>query len=293
MHGQSINPSPSRQSKRQQLREIVSRLGESATPSAIREEAYRLGVGIINGHMLIHVRNEVWPDRSKKGGRRAGQEVAPVSSIVCLPNAIPGLARCPSCQSEQSRVRMLWKRVDGTIYRKRLCKDCGELFITTNEPLTRIYARRLQHINAVEKGCTKCNRLLPVSAFGKKACDSELYRSRCKECEQLCRRVGYGKRGIEKTYGITLQQYEQMVQVQNQVCAICKQPESGIRRNKKLPFCVDHCHGTGKIRGLLCIRCNLAIGNFDDDVDRLRAAIDYLTRDEPGTSNKEGGPSCR
>lgn len=61
---------------------------------------------------------------------------------------------------------------------------------------------------------------------------------------------------------------------QNGACAICGQPESEL--NKRLSL--DHCHLTGHIRGLLCVRCNFFIGAAKDNAHILRAAIDYLTK---------------
>ncbi len=57
-------------------------------------------------------------------------------------------------------------------------------------------------------------------------------------------------------------------------CSICTTEKPGGRWNI---FVIDHCHRTGRFRGLLCDACNKALGMFDDDVDRLKAAILYLT----------------
>ncbi len=85
---------------------------------------------------------------------------------------------------------------------------------------------------------------------------------------------------IKKKYGITLDQYNELLKKQNYVCAICKQRETTIEAmsQKLKPLCIDHCHKTGKIRGLLCNRCNPMIGLSLDDIKRLQAAIDYLLR---------------
>lgn len=55
-------------------------------------------------------------------------------------------------------------------------------------------------------------------------------------------------------------------------CAICASPRG--KRNHAL----DHCHTTGKLRGVLCVNCNQGLGHFKDDVERLRKAIQYLER---------------
>jgi hypothetical protein len=76
---------------------------------------------------------------------------------------------------------------------------------------------------------------------------------------------------LKKTYNLTPEQLEIMVQAQQGVCAICKQPE---RQNTRLS--IDHNHQTGKIRGLLCRNCNAALGAFKDNPLYLQIAIDYL-----------------
>jgi hypothetical protein len=73
-------------------------------------------------------------------------------------------------------------------------------------------------------------------------------------------------------YGLSLEQYNELVQKQGGVCAICGKPPT------KRALHVDHCHQTSKIRGLLCRGCNLALGNMEEDISRLYKAIAYLER---------------
>ena len=74
-------------------------------------------------------------------------------------------------------------------------------------------------------------------------------------------------------YGIGLVEYTQMLEVQGGVCAICGCPCATGRR-----LAVDHCHTTGKVRGLLCGNCNKGLGSFKDDPRLIRKAIDYLEK---------------
>ena len=81
---------------------------------------------------------------------------------------------------------------------------------------------------------------------------------------------------IQKLYGITLQDYYAMRDEQNGQCAICGKHESSFKKR----LGVDHCHKSGKVRGLLCFHCNHAIGKLDDSPKLLRTAADYLERSQ-------------
>lgn len=85
------------------------------------------------------------------------------------------------------------------------------------------------------------------------------------------------KRRIRQ-YGITEHDWYIMLDQQKGVCAICGGPP---REGQRL--CIDHCHTTGRVRGLLCHRCNLAIGMLDDTPGRLDKAAEYL-RDNNGST---------
>ena len=81
------------------------------------------------------------------------------------------------------------------------------------------------------------------------------------------------KHDIKKKYGITDDEYHLLNESQNYVCAICKKSDG---RGARLA--IDHCHETGKIRGLLCRTCNVAIGYLNDDITLLESAISYLKK---------------
>lgn len=86
------------------------------------------------------------------------------------------------------------------------------------------------------------------------------------------------KRMFARKYGMTVEQYEDLVKSQDGKCAICEQPESSFdgKTGSLKNLCVDHCHNTGKIRGLLCFRCNATLGKLEDNPLLLRAMWDYL-----------------
>lgn len=85
-------------------------------------------------------------------------------------------------------------------------------------------------------------------------------RNLCKECKR--------NREYLRNYGITLLDYNLMYKEQKGVCAICSKPKSLLQ--------VDHCHHSGKVRGLLCVQCNTSLGSFNDDIQMLEKAIQYL-----------------
>ena len=84
--------------------------------------------------------------------------------------------------------------------------------------------------------------------------------------------------GLMRLYGIDLAKYQEMLLSHNGVCAICFKPETSVVNGKIKPLAVDHCHDSEKIRGLLCARCNQAVGLFGEDVNVLSNAIDYLRK---------------
>ena len=85
---------------------------------------------------------------------------------------------------------------------------------------------------------------------------------------------------IIRMHGLTLDAYEKMFESQNHRCAICNEAETRAGRTKGTVtrLCVDHCHKTNTVRGLLCHACNTAIGKFKDNVDLMEKAIRYLRR---------------
>jgi hypothetical protein len=83
----------------------------------------------------------------------------------------------------------------------------------------------------------------------------------------------YDRKANVKKYGITHNDYDDMYLNQDSKCACCGDEIKRIDKHTH----IDHCHTTGKVRGILCKPCNIGIGEFKDSVDRLQKAIDYLT----------------
>lgn len=125
------------------------------------------------------------------------------------------------------------------------------------------------------KRCLVCLEMKARTEFSK-------HRSDCKTCNHVRQRTWYDNnkeyaleksadRHYRRKYGLTKAQVEEMRQQQENKCAIC------FNQFAKTPA-VDHCHTTGKVRGLLCRFCNIGLGNFNDDLCRIDAAAAYLKR---------------
>lgn len=154
------------------------------------------------------------------------------------------------------------------------------------------------------KTCTRCKKPKDESEFYKNRSKKDGLDSACKAChvnnnrtdevrkrQRNYMRVYYlrpeaGKKRKEYTenpvnkerrrilnllreYGLSGEEFKKMLRNQEDKCAICKE--------HLIKPCVDHCHSTGKVRGILCNTCNLAIGYLKDDPDLLKRAIEYLT----------------
>jgi hypothetical protein len=143
--------------------------------------------------------------------------------------------------------------------------------------------------DATERECTKCEIVKPFSDFPLRS--SGRPSSWCRKCTNGAIR-DYSKTPdgavrkkaaqdafnannpdyqVTYRYGLRPGQYDEMRIAQDDRCAICRTPDAAGRR-----WHVDHCHATGKVRGLLCSACNLTLGKMGDDPARLRAAAEYI-----------------
>lgn len=95
------------------------------------------------------------------------------------------------------------------------------------------------------------------------------------------------RKRYKEVYGISAADYDAMLERQRGACAICKKSDE--------PLCVDHCHACGKVRGLLCVKCNSALGFCNDNPAHLLAAAAYLqaARDEAQASSMTSVASAK
>lgn len=173
--------------------------------------------------------------------------------------AVRGERRCPVCDV----------LIPETVTLRAAC--CSRACSDTYQNGRKAAVKRAK-VLANRKPCPQCGGDLPEELSGRwKYCSFE--------CKQRAMgavwRARYPAYIRQYLYGITTEEYDALMEVQGGACAICGSTEWPGKNNT--PH-VDHCHTTGKIRGLLCGKCNVALGNMDDDPARLRAAADYLER---------------
>lgn len=127
------------------------------------------------------------------------------------------------------------------------------------------------------KKCSKCNIKKELSCFAKRSANKSGHRGQCKQCDQEYRNKNQDairEYHYQNRYGISLEDYNKKLKEQNFSCAICGSFHVEHERMKTLV--VDHCHTTGKVRGLLCHPCNVALGAVKEKEEILMACISYL-----------------
>jgi hypothetical protein len=138
------------------------------------------------------------------------------------------------------------------------------------------------------KWCGTCKTMKTKSEFAKAIGQVDGLQGFCRSCGRVKQAKWRSENRVQanraaanahrrRRLGIEPHQYDEMLAEQGGVCAICNglcdiRTVTGVQKN----LAVDHDHETGDIRGLLCTRCNTAIGLFDDDTERLAKAREYL-----------------
>lgn len=151
------------------------------------------------------------------------------------------------------------------------------------------------------KECTKCKQNKSLTEFYKRKASKDGLNHWCKECHvqnnlkwtddnpdkvKVKKKDYYYKhpdrvhnKELKHKFNITKEDYDKMLLQQNNKCAICNREEMTKGRSGKIrKLSVDHCHDSNKVRGLLCGKCNTALGLFEDDTNVLKQAIDYLSK---------------
>ena len=114
------------------------------------------------------------------------------------------------------------------------------------------------------KYCRRCDTIKPLSEWHKNVRQSDGLTSYCKACRREIGRLGH----LKRTFGLSPEDLASLIAAQGGTCAICDGP----------PQHIDHDHATGNVRGVLCGPCNMGLGQFADDPQRLIQAATYLRR---------------
>ena len=176
------------------------------------------------------------------------------------------LKECISCHwaLPRSEFHRNCKTKDGLVGRCNLCtKEQRVEYYQKNRQELIEYSKKYQVDNR-----EKCNEKSRRWANKNKGIKSAYARKYHKKYP-LKRRI----KTLSK-HGLTMDDYALLMEQQNGLCAICGIPQ--VEMNRK--FYVDHCHETGKVRGLLCIKCNTGIGNLNDNLQVLKNAVTYLEK---------------
>ena len=158
--------------------------------------------------------------------------------------------------------------------------------------------------DGITKTCSTCYIEKPVAEFSKQSIRQDGLNITCKICLKARHDIRYkdpikrqrirdagarwrernpdadADKTLRRKYGITLTQYDEMFAAQGGVCALCKRSETTNRRKRgegRERLAVDHCHDTGRVRGLLCFKCNTAIGSLGDTEEDARKVVEYLS----------------
>jgi hypothetical protein len=138
------------------------------------------------------------------------------------------------------------------------------------------------------KKCTKCGVEKPLSEFSKHKSGKNGIRAQCKLCINFVRsgtcikkpkrteeetKNLYKSRAFKRKYGISKEDFYILKFKQNNKCAIC---QNELENDKKSHM--DHCHNSGKLRGVLCTTCNVGLGMFKDSLLLLKSAVKYIKK---------------
>lgn len=168
---------------------------------------------------------------------------------------------CSNCKNELPltdfyfRSKYNYESLNESSHYTSECKECAK------ERTRRYNISRKSHISAYKKVYHELNR-------------DELNRKRRELWHKNKTKEGIKNQWLKTCFGITLDDYNKMLENQNNKCAICGRDSSEF----KLALHVDHDHNTKQVRSLLCSNCNTGIGCFKENIDTILKAIDYLNK---------------
>ncbi|MFG2336820.1 endonuclease VII domain-containing protein [Streptomyces yangpuensis] len=146
---------------------------------------------------------------------------------------------------------------------QRHCRDCATRYHLKVPPAEPRAVRPCAEVPDGRKLCTRCGVVKPHSDYHRNASARDGLNARCKACRAVGARAGH----LKRKYGITEAERDQMIADQGGLCCLCLRAPA---------VHVDHCHKTGRVRGVLCFNCNIGLGLLKDSPDRILRAAEYL-----------------
>lgn len=199
-----------------------------------------------------------------KGKSNRTCEVCKVRFHV-TPNRSPRPIRTcsPRCRGIRKK-QLVEKRTSKFLKIKTMvCNKCNKRKLKTK------FSKCADNWHGLMYFCRKCMRKWALDVYY----NDPRRRKLSKEWRDNNPRKIFGYR-LKNKFGITLSQYESIFDTQKRCCGICESQTP----NSKHDWNVDHCHKTGKVRGILCHACNNGIGRFNDNIDVIKKAIKYLRK---------------
>jgi hypothetical protein len=141
----------------------------------------------------------------------------------------------------------------------KTCKDCGKEKSLEEFPSNNKTSKKTR--------CKPCYNL-HTKKWRDTIADKEKLKKQWREASKRNYSLEKSRAAGWKKYGLSVEEYWDLYNLQRGRCKICRKHEDVLR--------VDHCHSTGRVRGLLCNLCNVGLGAFSDDVDRMSQAMVYL-----------------
>ena len=170
--------------------------------------------------------------------------------------------RCPRCQKVKPRTVFASNKSmrDGL---QAYCRECSAEYYRQRQEAKGCRVREKVPVPPGSKHCRGCNEVKPHSDWHRKPSAPDGLASRCKTCKAAVRPADH----LRRNYGITEADRDELIASQKGVCCICLAAPA---------VQVDHCHKTGRVRGVMCFNCNSGLGLLRDDPDAMYRAADYL-----------------
>ncbi|MEH0543312.1 endonuclease VII domain-containing protein [Streptomyces sp. B21-105] len=143
------------------------------------------------------------------------------------------------------------------------CRECAAEYYRRRREAQGMTVRVKVPVPRGHKRCPQCEQVKPHAEWERNKSSSDGWSSYCRPCRAERNRVSY----FQRKYGLSPAELDAMVAEQQGICCICLAAPAEH---------VDHCHNTGRVRGVLCFSCNAALGQFKDRPDAIRRAAAYV-----------------